>query len=138
MGAKHVDRRSMQQEERRRWARLACSRFVCSCALKLVSPADPAVPEKKLGAVLLNICASGVCFESNFKPPNNARLHFEIRPIEGPDVVAKIRVLHARPSGANGLYIIGSEFDELSELDRQNLLTVLHTIGRMEEDLANE
>jgi len=136
MDTKYTDRSSIP-EERRKWERLACSRFACSCAVKPVPSAGQAERERRLGAVLLNICANGICFESNFAPPGGTQFYFEIRPIEGPDVVAKIRVLHARPSGTNGLHIIGSEFDELGEHDRQNLLTVLHTITRMEEDLAN-
>ena len=136
MNTKYTEKSSIPQE-RRRWERLACSRFACSCAVRPVSSASQADRERKLGAVLLNICANGICFESNFAPSSGTEFYFEIRPIEGPDVVAKIRVLHARPSESNGLHIIGSEFDELDERERQNLLTVLHTISRMEEDLAN-
>lgn len=49
---------------------------------------------------------------------------------------AKIKVLHTRPSAAKGFYIIGSEFEELSERGRQNLLTLLQTVDRMERGLA--
>lgn len=91
---------------------------------------------EKLGALLLNICADGVCVETNFKPSRGSIMHFKIRPIEGPDMDARIRVLHVRPSTAKGFFVIGSEFEHLSEQDRQNLLTLLHTLDRMEKDLA--
>jgi hypothetical protein len=95
------------------------------------------VESEKAGALLLNICDGGVCLESNFKPLVGAVMQFKIRPIEGPEMDAKIRVIHIRPSTANGFYVIGSRFEGLSELDQQNLLTLLHTVNRMEKDLAH-
>lgn len=136
MDTTYTDKFSIRRE-RRKWERLVCSRFACSCAVRPVASAGQTNGERKRGAVLLDICANGICFESNFAPRGGTQFYFEIRPIEGPDVVAKIRILHARPSETNGLHIIGSEFDELDEGERQNLLTVLHTISRMEEGLAN-
>jgi hypothetical protein len=93
---------------------------------------------EKLGALLLNICAGGVSLESNFEPASGASMRFRIRPIEGPDMDAKIKVLHTRPSAAKGFYIIGSEFEELTESGRQNLLMLLQTVDRMERGLAED
>jgi hypothetical protein len=93
------------------------------------------VIERK-GALLLNICADGVCFESNFEPQVGDCLHIGIRPIVGPEVTGKIRVIHARPSMTNGFYIVGSEFDDLGEHGKQSLIMLMHTIGLFEDDLA--
>ncbi len=125
--------------ERRSCARLTCSRFACSCTVKpQAGHAGAADIEKKLGALLLNICINGACFETNFEPPRGANMHFKVRPIIGPEMTARIKVLHTRPSTTSGFYVIGSEFDELSEQDRQNLLTLLLTISQLEEGLAGE
>lgn len=121
--------------DRRRRFRHSCARFACSCTVK--PQKSEQAPERK-GALLLNICPDGVCFESNFEPSVGERLHIGIRPIIGPEVTARIRVLHARPSMTNGFYIVGSEFDDLEECEKQNLVTLIHTIDRFEEDLAEE
>jgi hypothetical protein len=124
--------------ERRRSNRITCSRFACSCSLKSETHPEAKTNSAKLGALLLNICPGGVCLETNMKPPRGATMNFRIRPIEGPDLDAKIRILHTRPSSAKGFYILGSEFEEMGEQDRQNLLTLLHMVGRLEKDLAAE
>ncbi|RJP21802.1 MAG: hypothetical protein C4520_09090 [Candidatus Abyssobacteria bacterium SURF_5] len=125
-------------QERRRASRISCSRFACSCSLKPESPSEVIGDQEKLGALLLNLCAGGVCLESNFKPRPGSMMQFQIRPIEGPEMRATIKILHARPSRAKGFYKIGSEFEDLSEEDRQNLLTLLHMVERIEKDLAQK
>ena len=87
---------------------------------------------------MLDICAGGVCLESNVKPAPGSEMNFMIRPIEGPEMDAKIKVLYTRPSSTKGFYIIGSRFEELNEDNRQNLLTLLHMVNRMEQDLAQD
>ena len=63
-------------------------------------------------------------------------MRIEIRPIEGPEVTAGIRVIHSRPSEKSGFYLVGSKIEEISEHDRRNLLVLLDTISRMEQKLA--
>lgn len=139
MGTGHIEMCERPQEERRRCARLTCSRFACSCTVKPESGYPSAADiEKKLGALLLNICVNGACFETNFEPARGTDMRLKVRPIIGPEMTARIKVLHTRPSATSGFYVIGSEFRELGEQDRQNLLTLLLTIGQMEEDLAGE
>jgi len=124
------------EPDQRKSARSTCSRFACSCFLKQECSHETGAESEKLGALLLNIGAGGLCFESNFRPAEGAVMLFTIRPIEGPGLDAKVRVLHSRPSPAKGFYVIGSEFEELGEQERQNLLTLLHMVDRFEKDLA--
>jgi hypothetical protein len=63
-------------------------------------------------------------------------MRIEIRPVEGPEVTAEISVIYSRPSEKSGFYMIGSKFEEISELDKRNLLVLLDTISRMEQELA--
>jgi hypothetical protein len=74
-------------------------------------------------------------FETNFSPSVGDYLRIEVRPIEGPELSARIQVLHAQYSKKNGFYSIGSRFEEMSELDRQNLFSLIATINRMQHDL---
>ncbi len=62
-------------------------------------------------------------------------MSLEIRPIEGPDLSARIEVLYSQSSSNDGFYIIGSQFSEMSESDKQSLLILLQTIQRMEHDM---
>lgn len=123
-------------EMRRGLPRLDCSRLACSCTVKPEPYSTTPGENEKRGALLLNISAEGLCFETNFQPSVGEYMHLEIRPIEGPEVSAKIKVIHARRSAKDGFHLIGSQFDEMSESDRQNLLVLLDTIGRLEKDLS--
>ncbi len=123
--------------DRRKNERLTCSRFACSCSLKSESTAEFGHETEKAGAILLDICPGGVCLESNFKPPAEALMFFKIRPIEGPELDAKVRVRHIRKSSAKGFHVIGSMFEELTEDNRQNLLTLLQMVSRLENDLRD-
>ena len=128
---------SGQREERRGFARLPCSRFACSCSVKPDSRSGATGDIERRGALLSDISPEGISFKTNFQPPAKEYMHFEVRPIEGPEVMAKIEVLYSRRSVRSGFYIVGSRFKEISEHDRQNLLVLLDTISRMEHDLSN-
>lgn len=131
----HNEMREKPEGEHRRNVRFYCSWFVCSCTV--IPEFRPCVPNnsKKRGALLLNICLDGICFETNFAPSIGSSMQLHIHPIEGPEVKAKIRVMHKRSSAKNGFYIIHSEFSEVSGRNRQNLLILLDTISRLQEDL---
>jgi c-di-GMP-binding flagellar brake protein YcgR len=88
------------------------------------------------GAVLSNVSPDGISFETNFKPLTGDCLRLELRPIEGPELSAKIKVLHSRQSEKNGFFAVGSRFEEISEGDRRNLLQLIATINRMQHELA--
>jgi len=120
----------------RKFARVNCFRFACSCTVKTGSSQEEAKNEKKRGALLMNISAQGIQFESNFQPSAEEHLSFKIRPIEGPEVAAMIKVIHTKQSEKRGFYLIGSEFHEISEQDKRNLLVLLDTVGRLEQDLS--
>jgi hypothetical protein len=79
---------------------------------------------------------SGIFFESTYRPTVGCALSVEIRPIEGPEVNARIKVLHIRDSSSSGFFVIGSKFEEINERSRQNLLVLLDTINRLEDDLS--
>ena len=64
-----------------------------------------------------------------------SQMRLTIRPIEGPEVVARIRVLHTQSSTSSGFYLIGAAFEDLKEGSRQNLLILLETISRLEASL---
>ncbi|NQU07015.1 MAG: PilZ domain-containing protein [Candidatus Abyssubacteria bacterium] len=124
------------KEERRRFGRISCSRFACSCSVRPESlPAGPGKDQGR-GALLSDISPDGASFETNFRPTAGERMRIEIRPIEGPEVTAGIRVINSRRSERNGFYLVGSKFEEISELDKRNLLVLLDTISRMEQELA--
>ncbi|MBI4832867.1 MAG: PilZ domain-containing protein [Candidatus Lindowbacteria bacterium] len=133
-----IDMFEQPKEDRRRGMRLDCFRFVCSCTLKSDSSADATGNSKKHGAVLVNVCPQGLRLESNFEPAKGEILHFELRPIVGPEVAARIKVVHTQPSATQGFYVIGSEFAELAEEESQNLLILLDTINRLEEGLTHQ
>ena len=122
--------------ERRRLSRITSPRLACSCMVKPESVPAATDAVKKRGALLFNISAKGIGFETDFLPLVRAHMDIEISPIEGPGVAARLRVVHACRSARNGLYVVGAEFDEISEQNRQNLLALLDTIGRLEQDLS--
>jgi hypothetical protein len=122
--------------ERRRLSRTTCSRLACSCTVKPESVSAATDGGKKRGALLFNISPDGISLETDFQPSIRTHMDIEISPIEGPGVAARLRVVRACRSARNGLYVIGAEFEEISEQDRQNLLALLDTIGRLEQDLS--
>jgi hypothetical protein len=125
-------------DERRRFARIVCSRFACSCTVRPEhSPNECSGPER-YGALLLNISPEGLLFETNVRPSIGDILYMEIRPIEGPEVFARIRVLHTRRSPKKVFYLIGAEFEEISGSGKQGLLLLLDTITRVEADLLQK
>lgn len=121
---------------RRKFSRINCSRFACSCTVKTGASQEGASYEKNRGALLINISSQGIRFESNFQPSAGEHLSFKIRPIEGPEVAAMIKVTHTHQSEKSGFYRIGSEFHEISEQNKRNLLVLLDTIGRLEQNLS--
>jgi hypothetical protein len=120
----------------RRYERVACSRFACSCSVRPESKDNIQSEKNRGGVVLSNISPDGISFETNISLSEGDYLLLEIRPIEGPELAAKIKVLHSRHSEKNGFFVIGSQFEEMSEGDRQNLHFLIATIERMENDLA--
>jgi hypothetical protein len=86
--------------------------------------------------ILSNIGPDGISFETNFRLSEGDHLLLEIRPIEGPELAARIKVLHSRNSEKNGFFVVGSQFEEMSEGDRQNLHFLIATIERMENNLS--
>lgn len=122
--------------ERREYERFTCTRFACSCFVNSES-GNGSQFDGRLGvAVLSNISPDGINFEANFRPSPGDFLRLEVRPIEGPELSAMIRVLHTRESDKNGFFAIGSRVEEISERDRQNLLQLIATINRMQHDLS--
>ncbi|RJP72404.1 MAG: PilZ domain-containing protein [Candidatus Abyssobacteria bacterium SURF_17] len=131
-----VEMKEMQREERRAFTRHDCSRFACSCVVKPHVSAGNGPKDDKFGAVVLDVCCDGLCLETNLEASPGTRLFLEIRPIVGPGIATWVNVLHSRPSATGGFHIIGSQFTDLDEHDRQNLLTLLRTIAHLEEDLT--
>jgi hypothetical protein len=121
--------------DRREFERLVCSRLACSCSVKPESGNGSHSEHSRGGALLSNISPDGVKFETNFRPSAGDFLRIEVRPIEGPEMSARIQVLHAQHSEKNGFFSVGSRFEEMSELDRQNLLVLIATINRMQNNL---
>ncbi len=124
------------RRERREYERFTCTRFACSCFVSSESGNGSQLDGRLGGALLSNISADGVNFEANFRPSTGDFLRLEVRPIEGPELSAMIRVLHTRESDKNGFFAIGSRVEEISERDRQNLLQLIATINRMQHDLS--
>ena len=120
----------------RKYERLACSRFACSCSVKPESGDDLRLENNRGGVLLSNISPNGISFETNISLSESEYLQLKIRPIEGPEVAAKIRVLHSRHSEKDGFFVIGSQFEEMSEGNRQNLHLLIATIERMEDNLS--
>ena len=83
----------------------------------------------------MNICMDGICFETKSPPSEGDCLRFELRPIEGPEVTARGKVLHVRRSARNGFFLVGTKIEEIGEQDAQKLLIFVDTINRMEKDL---
>lgn len=135
MEARDGKSRQRETEERRSSDRLSCSRLACSCIIKPGPNPTASEVTKRHGAALVNICADGIRFETDFEPSAAALMCVEIRPIEGPQVAATIKALHIQRSERSGFYLVGTEFEEISARDRQNLLLLLDTIGRLEKDL---
>ena len=125
-------------KDRRKFARLTCSRFACSCTVRPESNQIESGVDDRRGALLLNVSPEGILFETNFRPAVGDTMRIEIRPIEGPEVAASLRVLHAGTSMKNGFYLIGSAFEKISGHDKQSLLLLLDTISRLEDDLSQE
>jgi hypothetical protein len=109
--------------------------LACSCSVTPEHGDDLHLDRNRGGALLSNISPNGINFETNFRPSVGDYLHIEVRPIEGPELSARIQVLHSQQSKKHGFFCIGSRFEEMSELDRQNLLLLLATINRMQHDL---
>ncbi len=124
-----------ENKDRRRFARILCSRAACTCLVTRNSYQTEFGERKKHSALLSNISVNGISFETDFRPPDGERMSFEVRPIEGPDLSAQIKVLHSRSSSKDGFYVIGSQFAEMGEGDKQSLLVLLNTIQRMEQDM---
>jgi hypothetical protein len=80
----------------------------------------------------------GVCFETKSPPSKGDSLRFELRPIEGPEVTARGKVLHVRRSARTGFFLVGMEIGEIDEQDAQKLLILIDTINRMEKDLSQK
>ena len=125
-----------QNRDLRTYERVVCSRFACSCIVKPESGDDLRLENNRGGVLLSNISPTGISFETNISLSEGDYLHLEIRPIEGPELATKIRVLHSRHSEKHGFFVIGSQFEEMSEGDRQNLHFLIATIERMEENLS--
>ena len=132
----NVETGDLSGEERRRSSRTACTRLACSCTVKPESISAVTNGDRKRGALLLNLSVDGISFETDFNPSVQACMNIEIRPIEGPDVAARLKVIHARRSARSGLHVIGAKFEEINEHNRQNLLALLDTIGRLERNLS--
>ena len=122
--------------DRREYERFTCMRFACSCFVSSESE-NGSKPGGRLGGALLsNVSLDGINFEANFMPSKGDYLLLDIRPIEGPDLSARIKVLHTRRSDKNGFFAIGSKVEEISERDRRNLLQLIATIKRMRQNLS--
>ena len=122
--------------ERREYERFSCTRMACSCFVRSESGDGPRPDRRRGGAVLSNVSPDGVSFETNFMLDAGDCLRLEVRPIEGPELSARIRVLHSRQSEKKGFFAVGSRFEEISESDRRNLLQLIATINRMRHDLS--
>lgn len=126
-----------QGRDLRKYERVACSKFACSCSVKSESGNDFRLENNRGGVVLSNISPDGISFETNISLTEGDFLHLEIRPIEGPELSAKIKVVHSRHSEKNGFFVVGSQIEEMSEGDRQNLHFLIATIERMENNLSH-
>ncbi len=123
-------RENSPTQERRRSERLSCAALACSCSVR----AEPS--GRSHGAVLTNISAGGVCFETDLETAPGEILRIEARPIEGPEFEATIRVLHLRRSRWAGLFVVGSTFKSPTEDTRRDLLILLNTVGRLQLGLS--
>ena len=117
-------------QERRRSERLSCAALACSCSVR-TEPSG-----RNHGAVLTNISAGGVCFETDLEAMPGDVLRIEARPIEGPEFEVTIRVLHLRRSRRAGFFVVGSTFESLTEGARRDLLILLDTVGRLQRGLS--
>ena len=122
-------------EDRRRVERILSSRAACTCLVTQDSYQTALGKGKKHSALLSTISVNGISFESDFRPSDGECMSLEVRPIEGPELSARIKVLYSRSSSNDGFYIIGSQFAEMSESDKQSLLILLNTIQRMEQNM---
>ena len=122
--------------DRREYERFICTRFACSCFV-MSEPGDGPWPDRRRGgAVLSDVSPDGISFETNFMPSEGDCLRLEVRPIEGPELSARIKVLHSRQSEKNGFFAVGSTFEDISEGDRRSLLQLIATIKRIKQDLS--
>ncbi len=119
-----------KRQERRKVERFSCTALACSCSIKTDAPG------KTHGAMLSDISIAGLSFEADFEMTPGERLSVEIRPIEGSEFEAAIKIVHSRRSQKAGFFLIGASFEDLTGRNRQSLLILLDTIGRMERDLS--
>ncbi len=114
-------------------------RIVCSCFVeRSQEPHGSHSRDDKSQAVSINnINAHGICFEAFYPAEEGLLLTIQLNPVEGPPFNARVRVLHNWPSHRRGFYLTVASFEELTEKDRQSLLSFLGTIKRMHEKPAD-
>ncbi len=132
MAAEAKKPKEKETGDRRRSLRLRCAALACSCSVGRTGD-DPL---ERSGALLSDISADGISFETDFEAGPGERLRIEIRPIEGPDLAVGLEVIHTRRSNRRGFFLIGSRFEDMDERDRRSLLVLLETISRLEKDLS--
>jgi hypothetical protein len=130
MDFKQSELRPLWTDEEHGLSRIACSCFVDR-------PQKPngldAHDDKSQAVSINNINAHGICFEAFSRAEEGLLLNIKLNPLEGPSFNAGIRVLHTWPSHRRGFYLTVASFEELTETDRQSLLSLLGTIRRMQE-----